>query len=273
MSSPADFECELIAPPTATLSAPSKYLVATHFRTDKTVEQLYDLLNVYLPYKRAAFRAATDAVAVVDVEVWIVGDFARLRVHVCRDAEGLVIEFTKSKGSGTLVSRMFQQVKALMASESPVEEVTATPSLQPYRPPSDPTQTLLQDNFDRTIATIVTHLEKPAYDLVLHAAQYFAVLADQALTAKHCASSVAVIAGLLSVLDPARKLPIECRTSAAQALLIMCTGSGCADLVAIGTPLQLVERLVHWRSYVPEAYETQMLRRNCDAILVKLAVA
>ena len=72
----------------------------------------------------------------------------------------------------------------------------------------------------------MTHLDKPTHELVLHAAQYFAVLAEQRLTALACASSHAVMTGLFGVLDPDRVMPLECRIASAQALAILtCLGS------------------------------------------------
>ena len=269
MSLDAAVQYELLLAPTTALPMPPKYLVATHFKTTKTLTNVYDVLNAYLPYKEAAYRPAADGG--VYVEVWIVGDFARLKIGVYRDDEGLVIELTKMKGSGTLISRMFQQIKFLLDSEAPVLfDVTKTPSLQPFRPQSDDSSTVSKAHFDRTVETMLTHLHKPSHDLVLHAAQYFAALSEQHFTAEACASSAPLIAGLLSVLDLDRTLPLECRTSASQALLLMCMGPHCADFVAIAAPLQLNERLEAWRTYLPDCMEADHLRRHCNAMLSKL---
>ena len=108
-----------------------------------------------------------------------------------------------------------------------------------------------QDAFDVTVATIASHLEKEAPDLVLHAASYFSVLAKQATTAVPCALNLSVMTGLISVLNPARVLPSECRIAAAQALNILtatgiCADAGSATLRALPAFADALQRFRYW---------------------------
>jgi hypothetical protein len=105
------------------------------------------------------------------------------------------------------------------------------------------------------------HLHKPSSELVLHAAQYFAVIANERMTAPASAQCVPLLEGLVSVLDPARALKLECRTSAAMALSIV-TGSalGKATFLDVATTTSARDNLTFWLTQPPRFDRAQLQR-------------
>ena len=66
-------------------------------------------------------------------EIWIVGDFARLKLNVYTSGTEFVLEVTKTKGSGTITSRFFQQIKATMETSQVLSALSKLVPLQPVR--------------------------------------------------------------------------------------------------------------------------------------------
>ena len=66
------------------------------------------------------------------------GDYSKLRIEVTADTAAvpaLCVEVLKSRGTGTLVSRLYQQILAMLKAAQPLTTLLQAPSLQPYRPP------------------------------------------------------------------------------------------------------------------------------------------
>ena len=237
----------MAAVPVAFPLAP-RYMVSTHGSLEGLSYEAFQALLLAL-FDRYTIRFEFSAPFATSFEVWLLpshADFARGEVHVYTTADGRhVYEVTKATGSGTLIARLFQAIKASCEGGGPA---AAPASLQP--PPraaasSQPPPTL--DTLAGTLNTIVSHLDKPAYDLVLHAVQYFAVLAQDDRLVGVLAQYEALIAALFRTLDPARKLPDEICTAALGALSVLANVRPAAIL-----PLRTAA-VDHWRAAVAAA--------------------